>query len=94
MTHPCVLDAPLTTQEAVADVRTWFEAPNVAPVEPGHRHLEILDSLLAAAGAGGVLTTDAHIAAIAIELRAELHSNDVDFTRFPGLRWVNPLADE
>jgi predicted nucleic acid-binding protein len=38
------------------------------------------------------LTTDAHLAAIAIENQAELHSNDADFSRFPGLRWVNPLA--
>jgi hypothetical protein len=24
--------------------------------------------------------------------RAELHSNDTDFSRFPGLRWINPLS--
>ncbi len=30
-------------------------------------------------------------AALAIEHQAELHSNDADFARFPGLRWKNPL---
>ncbi len=37
------------------------------------------------------MLTDAHLAAIAIERKAELHSNDQDFGRFPGLRWRNPL---
>ena len=38
------------------------------------------------------LTTDAQLAALAIEHQGELHSNDADFGRFPRLRWVNPLA--
>ena len=37
------------------------------------------------------LATDAHIAALAMEYQAEVHSNDADFARFPGLRWRNPL---
>jgi predicted nucleic acid-binding protein len=40
------------------------------------------------------LTTDLHLAALAIENQAELHSNDTDFGRFPGLRWHNPLRSE
>jgi predicted nucleic acid-binding protein len=39
----------------------------------------------------GEMTTDLHLAALAIECQAELHSNDSDFSRFPGLRWNNPL---
>jgi len=35
---------------------------------------------------------DAHIAALAIETQAVVHSNDSDFSRFPGLLWINPLA--
>ncbi len=37
------------------------------------------------------LLTDAHIAALAIDNQAVVHSNDSDFGRFPGLRWSNPL---
>jgi predicted nucleic acid-binding protein len=40
----------------------------------------------------GNLATDAHLAALAIEHGCVLCSNDADFGRFPGLRWVNPLA--
>jgi predicted nucleic acid-binding protein len=43
-------------------------------------------------GTGGNLTSDAHLAALAIENGAELCSCDSDFSRFPGLRWRNPLA--
>jgi len=43
-------------------------------------------------GTGANLTTDVQLAAYAIEQDAELCSNDTDFGRFPGLRWVDPLA--
>jgi hypothetical protein len=43
-------------------------------------------------GIAGNLTYDAHLAALAIEYQAELVSTDTDFARFPGLRWLNPLA--
>jgi len=42
-------------------------------------------------GTGGNLTTDAHLAALAIEHGAELCSCDADFSRFAGLRWLDPL---
>jgi len=37
------------------------------------------------------MSMDAHIAALAIDNQAEVHSNDRDFSLFPGLRWNNPL---
>ena len=37
------------------------------------------------------LTTDAQLAALAIEHDAQVCSSDSDFGRFAGLRWVNPL---
>ena len=47
--------------------------------------------LIEAVGTAGNLTTDAHLAALAIEHQAEMHSTDADMARFPGLRWTNPL---
>ena len=38
------------------------------------------------------LTTDAHLAAMAIEHGAALYSTDNDFRRFSGLEHVNPLT--
>jgi len=92
VTHPSVLVAPLAPLDALAYVRGWLELPSVRVVEPGSRHLEVLAELFGSTGVGGSLTTDTHLAALAIEHQAELHSNDADFGRFPGLRWRNPLA--
>ncbi|MBV9339761.1 MAG: PIN domain-containing protein [Acidobacteria bacterium] len=55
-------------------------------------HPEILFDLLVTLGIAGNLTSDAHLAALAIEYQAELVSTDTDFARFPGLRWFNPLG--
>ena len=77
---------------ACAHARAWLSRPYVAVIDPGARHAEILFGLLVSLGTAGNLTTDAHLAALAIEHQAELHSIDADFARFPGLRWVNPLA--
>jgi toxin-antitoxin system PIN domain toxin len=93
MTHTSVLKLPLTPSNAIGHVRSWLERPGVAVIEPGARHLAILEQLLDAVGVAGRLTTDAHLAALAIENQAELHSNDVDFGRFPGLRWRNPIRE-
>ena len=40
----------------------------------------------------GNLTTDAHVAAMAIELGATVYSADHDFRRFPGVHHVDPLS--
>jgi toxin-antitoxin system PIN domain toxin len=91
MTHRAVLITPMTSAAAMTQIRAWFARPNVERLEPGPQHLDLLDRLLSAAGTAGNLTTDAHLAALAIEHQCELHSNDNDFARFPGLRWRNPL---
>jgi hypothetical protein len=83
---------PMTVQEAVETVRAWLDHPRVRIVTPGERHAEILFDLLLEVGVAGNLTSDAHLAALAIEYQAELVSTDTDFARFPGLRWFNPLA--
>jgi len=53
--------------------------------------MDILSGLLSGP-MGPNLITDAHLAALAIEHQAELHSNDSDFARFSGLIWRNPIA--
>ncbi len=92
VTHASVLTTPLLPLDAVARVRGWLAQPEVRVVEPGPRHLDIVEDPFRATGVAGSLTTDTHLAALAIEHQADLCSNDSDFGRFPGLRWVNPLA--
>ena len=92
VSNPRALDRPLRVEDALARVDAWLARPQVHFVKPGPRHLEIAFRLLRHVGAGANLTTDAQLAAFAIEHQAELHSNDTDFGRFPQLRWVNPIA--
>ena len=87
-----VLAQPLSVDESCRRVEAWFTAPFVRLISPGGGHVASLVTCLRAAGAGGALTTDAHIAALALEYRAEIHTADLDFGRFPGVRWKNPLA--
>src|SRR5262245_16754363 len=91
MTSRSVLLDPFTPQEVIGHIRSWLERPHVQVLQPGPRHLDLLDNLTREAGVSGRLTTDVHLAALAIEHQAELHTNDGDFKRFPGLRWSNPL---
>ena len=37
------------------------------------------------------LVSDAHLAALATEYGCLLYTTDSDFSRFPGLKWRNPL---
>jgi hypothetical protein len=87
-----VFSRPLLVAESVGVVEAWLEQPCATIVHPGDRHLRILKDLIEPLGTGGNLTSDAHLAALAIEQGAELCSCDADFSRFPGLRWRNPLA--
>lgn len=91
-TNRRVVSDPLPVAKACAHARAWLAQPYVTLLHPGERHGEILFGLLERLGTAGNLTTDAHLAALAIEHQAELHSNDADFGRFPGLRHVNPLG--
>ena len=91
MTHRSAIDQPVTPSEAIDTIESWFRYPHVTPLNPGAEHLSLFRQALAAAGVGGNLVTDAHVAALAMEYQAEVHSNDTDFGRFPGLRWRNPL---
>jgi len=91
-TNRRIIEPPLTVTEALDIVRDWLEKPTVHIITPGDRHAEILFDLLEALGAAGNLTTDAHIAALAIEYHAEVATINSDFNRLPGVRWFNPVA--
>jgi len=90
-THRRILENPMFPAQAIGLVREWLKLRNVQMISPGESHAQILFALLEDLGTAGDLTTDAHLAALAIEYQAELASTDVDFSRFPRLRWFNPL---
>lgn len=91
-TKPGISPRPLPVEAAFDVMEEWLTQPAVVLLEPGPRHFQALRKLLAPLGTGGNITSDAHLAALAIEHGAELCSADSDFARFGGLRWRNPLA--
>lgn len=85
-TRAAVFPVPLSPDEALATVEAWIGAAPSVMVHPTARHLGIIRSLLSETGTAGNLTTDAHLAAIAVEHGAGLVSFDRDFERFSGVR--------
>jgi len=90
-THPSVFQRPLKPEKALGYVDDWLTQPLVRLVMPGDAHWPILRNLLTQTGMAGNLTSDAHVAALALEHGATVCSADHDFQRFPGLRHVDPL---
>ncbi|MGB8501062.1 type II toxin-antitoxin system VapC family toxin [Mycobacterium sp.] len=91
-TRAAVFTRPLTVDESLDVVDGWLQQPCVTVVHPTDRHASVLRGLLAPLGTAGNLTSDAHLAALAVEHGAEVCSTDVDFSRFSGVRWVDPLG--
>lgn len=91
-THTRLFERPLQAREAVGHVDSWFERPGTRLLQPTERHWALLSQLLPDAQARGPLVMDAHLAVLAIEHGATLCTTDRDFSRFPGLRFVDPLV--
>lgn len=91
LTSTRIFRRPLSIQEAIRIVDSWFEQPAVDWLQPGSRHWAILSELLSKGQARGPLVMDAHLAALAIEHGATLCTTDKDFLRFPGLKISNPV---
>lgn len=87
-----VHERPLSVPAASEYVHEWLGRPQTRFLSPGRDHVGVALGLLQAVGTGANLTTDAQLAALALEHGGVIHSNDADFTRFPGVRWVNPLG--
>jgi toxin-antitoxin system PIN domain toxin len=87
-----VLALPMPVERATKFVEEWLERPQTRLLVAGPRHVEIAFGLLRTLGTAGNLTTDAQLAALAIEHRGTVYSNDADFARFEGVRWINPLV--
>ena len=92
-TNGRVFSKPLSPNEAITVVQSWLAQPIVKILNPREEHWHVLRSLLNETGLGGNLTTDAHLAALAIENGCELCSSDNDFRRFPRLKWIHPFVN-
>ena len=82
---------PLTMKQAITRVQSWIDQPCVRLINPTESHWQIFQKMLLEGQALANLVMDAHLAALAIEHGCILYSTDSDFSRFPELKWRNPL---
>ncbi len=91
ITNGRIMPTPLPSETAMEIIEEWLKQPPSRIIVPTEQHWSILMELLAQLGTAANLTSDAHLAALAIENGARLFSTDNDFSRFATLRWTNPL---
>ena len=92
VTNPRLTGKRFTPAEVVEIVDQWVNQPNVRLLGPGDNHWSFLRQMIVDGQVRGPLITDAQLAALTIEYGGVLHTTDRDFSRFPGLRWKNPIA--
>ncbi|HEY7242550.1 MAG TPA: type II toxin-antitoxin system VapC family toxin [Xanthobacteraceae bacterium] len=93
-TNPRVFEHPLTASDAEAAISSWLAQPVAGILEPGERHWDIVRQLVRQGQATGPLVMDAVLAAIAVEHGATVCTTDRDFSRFPDVKWTNPIATQ
>jgi len=91
-TNSRVFNHPLSLEQALVRVQGWLDQPCTRVIRPTEQHWTIFKTMLKDGQAVANLVTDAHIAALAIEHGCDLASTDADFSRFPKLKWINPLS--
>lgn len=91
-TNSRIFTDPMTPADAFDTVEGWLGQPCTTIVHPTERHAALLRELIEPLGTAANLTSDAHLAALSVEHGAELCSSDRDFSRFPMVRWSDPLA--
>lgn len=92
-THRGILRNPMSPTDASSRIEEWLSLPHVHIPLPAEGHFARLRAHLDRLGTAGNLTTDAHLATLAMERGYTLCTTDTDFARFPGLKWTDPLSD-
>jgi toxin-antitoxin system PIN domain toxin len=89
-TNRRIVARPLAVRDVMPRIQGWLDLPHVHVAQPSDTHFARLRFELERLGTAGNLTTDAHLAVLAMERGYILYTTDADFARFPGLRWANP----
>ena len=92
-TLPALGTAASTPAEVFRFLGALKDQPSVLRIEPGEQHLDILSGLCAKMKLRGNDINDAFLAALSMEYGATLVTADRGFSRFSGLRIVNPLQN-
>jgi toxin-antitoxin system PIN domain toxin len=92
VTNARIFARPSSLEVALAFVDAVLDAPAAVVPALSERLVPTLAEVCRAAGATADRVPDAYLAALALDLDAELITADRGFARFEGLRWRHPLA--
>jgi len=93
VTHPRIYRPPTPLPMAFAALRAWLASPGVVLLAEGPTHLATLEALALGGHVAGAAIHDARIAALCKQHGVQaLWSADRDFSRYGGLKVVNPLV--
>ena len=90
LTNPRIYQNPYAPAEILSIIESWLALPHVRIIHPSEGHFQLMRELIEQVGTAGNLTTDVHLAALAIDRGLVLHSHDTDFARFPKLKRNDP----
>jgi uncharacterized protein len=92
-THPRIHAPPTPAARAIDQIDAWLESPSLVLLAETTRHWATLRALIGNAHITGPAVHDSRIAALCLQHGVrELWSADRDFSRYAGLRVVNPLV--
>jgi toxin-antitoxin system PIN domain toxin len=93
VTHPRVFHPPVPLDIVLKDLEQLLASPSLLLLAETEQHASVLKQALRQAGATGNLIHDAHIVALCLEHGvSELITGDRDFSRFAGLKTINPFT--
>jgi toxin-antitoxin system PIN domain toxin len=93
VTNPRIWRVPTTPSQALEQIGYWMESPTIIVLTEGPSYWVELQDILMTSGVRGPKVHDARIAALCREHGVTtLWSADRDFSRFGGLKVVNPLV--
>ncbi len=91
VTHAKIFNRPSEFNDARTFAEQLHDASQCLTIVPGPNHWPIFLDLCARGHARGPMMTDAYLAAMAIEIGAELVTDDRGMGRWPGLKWRHPV---
>ncbi len=93
VTHPGVFRPPTPLPRALSDLEAWFESPTLRLIGESSAYWPAFSRVARQGLVAGAVVNDARIAAICLEHGVRtLFSADRDFSRFPDIEVINPLA--
>ena len=95
VTHPRIFVPPTSLEGALGQIDIWLESPSLALLTESPTHWSTLRAVLVESAITGPRVHDARIMALCRQHGVrEFWSADRDFSRFAGVRVVNPLVGQ